>query len=96
MTINCKAVYKVRNQGLNTDSLSNLQVRYRQDSDRKAKEVHEKYTDFLKKEIGHECFEVTNIACMADGIIGHVYVGSGPKNSGNRKCFFCGLDDFDL
>jgi len=94
-TINYELVYKVRRKGLKTDSHQNLRVGYANKAYAEADKVHQAYLEFLSKELGHTDFEVTSEACMADGIIGHVFVGTAQKGMGKRKCCFCGLDDFD-
>lgn len=100
--IDYKLVYKVRGAGVSTEDLGNLQTRFRREADERANSIHKTYTDLLTQHLGHSDFEVTNIACMADGILGHVYVrkpehqGSRMKGAGHRVCVFCGLDDFDF
>lgn len=95
MKINHELVYKTRKTGLPTDSLSNLQIQASNEARRKAGQRHESYLNFLRRELGTDDFEVTNEVCMAEGIIGHVYVGGGPKGLGKRKCCFCGCGDFN-
>ena len=40
--------------------------------------------------------EQTNIACMARGVLSHVFRGSrgAATGVGHRRCIFCGADDF--
>lgn len=98
LKLNYELIYKVRKGGYKTDSQSNLRVQFQNKARDEADKLYAAYVAFLKKEIGHDRFEVTNIACMADGVCGHVYVDdypSAPRNIGKRKCAFCGCDDFD-
>lgn len=92
---NYELIYKARKGGYRTDSRSNLQIQFENMARAEANKLHDKYLAFLEKALGHKDFEVTNVSCLADGIIGHVYVGKAPKGTGQRKCCFCGCDDFD-
>ena len=99
MDYNYKLIYEVRKLGFNTNSLSNIQVGLRNEAYKKALDTHEQYMSFLRKKIGHANFEVTNVACLADGIAGHVYAADDPheprRGLGKRHCVFCGCDDFN-
>ena len=95
MEMNYKLIYKVRKGQFKTDSASNLRVQYENKARAEAEKEHKKYLDFIEKELGNTEFEVTNISCMADGVIGHVYAGSTQKGHGKRNCIYCGCDDFD-
>lgn len=97
---NYKLIYDLRHQGLKVESLANLQVQFRNEADAKAREEFKKLTDFLEKHLGHDRFEVTNICCMADGVLSHVYTWDEktkpPADVGKKRCVFCGCDDFDI
>lgn len=92
--IDYELVYKLRR--FRTNSLQNLIIRYENKARDEAVKEFDKYANAIKAAIGTDDFEVTNVACLADGIVGHVYTpGSGPKGAGKRKCIYCGCDDFD-
>jgi hypothetical protein len=96
--MNYELIYKVRKARLRTDSFENLRNQLRFKADEEAAKLHNQYQDFLKKNLPEGTnFEVTNIACNADGIIGCVYTwkGDAPEGLGKRVCCFCGCDDFD-
>jgi hypothetical protein len=97
---NYELIYKIRAGGYNTNSAQNLRIQYANKAREEADKVHTKYLEALTLLLGHDRFEVTNVACMADGIIGHVYTwdeGINPRpSSGHKKCVFCGCDDFDF
>jgi hypothetical protein len=96
--INYELVYKVRKAGLNTNSPSNIEVQLISTAKQQAAKIHQEYADFLSASLEPGTkFEFTNIACMADGILGHVYTwkGDAPRGVGKRVCCFCGCDDFD-
>lgn len=93
--MNYELIYKVRKGNYKTDCLSNLEVGYCNKARAEAKATHEKYRAFLIRELKTEDFEVTNVACMADGVAGHVYIGGTSRGHGKRNCAFCGCDDFD-
>ena len=93
--MNYELIYKVRKSGHPTDSHSNLRVQFENVARDKADAAHKGYLDFLTAELGHSDFEVTNVYCNADGVLGHVYAGSDIKGVGKRKCVFCGCDDFN-
>lgn len=94
--LNYELIYKIRQTKLPTNSRYNLINQYSNKAINEADIQHSKYLEFLKKELGTEEFEVTSEYCLAEGIIGHVYVGDqSNKGNGNRKCCFCGCDDFD-
>lgn len=94
--LNYELIYKVRKNNFRTDSKSNLRIQFENKAREEADKLHQAYFDFLKKELKTDQLEVTNIMCLADGIIGHVYKGDlTHKGFGKRKCIFCGCDDFD-
>lgn len=99
MGLNYELIYKVRHAGVDTSEPRNLEIRYANKAREEAKIVHKKYTDLLKQILGHERFEVTNVACNADAIAGHVYTWDGPntpqRGVGKKHCVFCGCDDGD-
>lgn len=93
--IDYQLVYHLRDY--KTSSLSNLEVSYCNEAKEKARKEHNDYLEAICRHTGHEKkdLEVTNIMCMAKGILSHVYAPGGPKGVGKRKCIFCGSDDFD-
>ena len=95
-TINFEMVYKLR--PAQTASLNNLKVRYRNEAEARAQKDFDKYTAAITKALGHDDFEVTNICCIADGIMNHVYSPTNgvPTGLGKRKCIYCQCDDFDM
>jgi hypothetical protein len=94
---NYKLIYDVRRAGVSTSSEHNLIATYQFRARTEALKEHQKYIDLLTQLLGHKDFEITNIACMADGIAGHVYspVEGVPDGVGKKVCVFCGCDDFD-
>ena len=100
---NYELIYKMRK--LNTNSLSNIRVALRNQADVEASRIHGLYLEALIKELGHANFEVSDVSCIADGIMNHVYVCTKegdtdihlvPRGSGRRICVYCGCDDFDM
>ena len=96
MKIDHEAVYALRD--LQTDCLSNLQVQYRNQADERAQKDFEVFESAIAKHIGTNDFLVTNSCCIAKGILHHVYtpIAGVAGGVGQRKCIFCGLDDFDI
>lgn len=96
-----KLIYEVKKANLNTQCKSNLRIQYENKAREEADKIHQQYLDFLNVKLGHNRIEVTNTACMANGIISHVYTWdegiTKPKDGlGKKKCIFCGCDDFDF
>jgi hypothetical protein len=98
MPMNYELIYRVRAAKVSTESLTNLENQLKNKAVAEARKVHQQYLDFLSRNLGPNVnFQVTNIACMADGVIGHVYTWEGAtvRGVGKRVCCFCGCDDFD-
>lgn len=96
LKLNYELIYKLRNH--RTDSLDNLSIQYANEGRARAEREHNTYLAAIKEELGHERFEVSSYACVASGILNHVYTWDGetpPRGLGKRVCIYCGLDDFD-
>lgn len=95
---NYKLIYELR--GYNTGSLANVQAQQRYKADLEADKIHKLYVKALAEALGHENYEISDLACMADGIQNHVYAApDGSKveaGRGLRVCVFCGCDDCDI
>jgi len=96
--INYKMIYQMRQAGLQMDTLNNLRNHHRAKADKAAEEEFAKIKAFIQKNlpVGAE-FEVSNEACIAHGVLSHVWtwVGSVQKGYGKRACCFCGCRDSD-
>jgi len=94
LELNYELIYKTREGNFPTDSRRNLQIGYENAARAQADKLHDEYLDFLKRELKTDQFEVSDVACMADGILSHVYVGNQTsKGIGDRRCCFCGCID---
>lgn len=84
----------------NTNERGNLRLQYAREAHQRADEEHDKYLAALRAELGHDRFQVTNIFCVVEGILGHVYAWDTKwqpmSGAGMRKCIYCGCDDHEF
>lgn len=91
---NYELIYKLRK--FNTTSLQNIEIELKNKAIDEARKIHKQYTDAIEDELGTDNFEVSSVACMADGIMSHVYTPADvPSGLGKKRCIYCGCDDFD-
>lgn len=97
-SLNYKLIYEARARGLTAGSETNAIIGAENDARAKAQKLHKQMRDNIAKLFGSDDLDFSNIACMADGIRGHVYHPNDgiERNLGKRVCIFCGCDDFDF